>query len=100
MARQPHEYKAVHDAADKIEPRMAAAVVKMADRIADKIDINELAAAISSGSIRKAMKLVNTWGIIEAHEPMAKIVEDTILRGGRIGADVMNRELAEHNFDG
>lgn len=86
MARQPKAYNDIHRAADRIEPRMARAFVRASDRLRDTVTIDELALAIASGSVLRAMRLFPAGVVREKMAPLGTIAKDAMVRGGRIGA--------------
>jgi hypothetical protein len=78
--------KNLHAAADSIEPRMARAFERAAQRLRARVSINDLALAIQSGDVRAAMLLLPASVIVDALTPVGGIVRDAVLRGGRIGS--------------
>ena len=90
MPRQSQEYRAIHSAADKIEPRMARAYVRSTERLREPISIDELAIALSLKNVNAAIKLIPDERVEDVLSPMGTIVQDTTLKGGRIGAEVVN----------
>ena len=87
MPRQPREYKAVHDAADKIEPRLARAVERALAKLRELIPINDLAMRLSARDVRGAMRLLPKEKVEDALKPSATIVKDATMRGVRLGAE-------------
>jgi hypothetical protein len=88
--RQPHEYRDIHAEADKFEPRLARAFERSAERLQSKVSMDTLAAALASGSIRKAMNLFPAEMIEEVMQPSVDILSDAYLRGGRTGGVLLN----------
>ena len=82
----------IHDVADKIEPRMARAYVLSTERLRESISINELALALSMGNVKAAIKIASRE-VESVMLPMGTIVKDTVLRGGKIGANAVNEHL-------
>ena len=90
MPRQPQEYRAIHIVADKIEPRMARAYVRSVEKLQKSISINGLAMAISLRNVKSAIRLIPAERVKDVLSPLATIVKDTTLRGGRVGAEILN----------
>jgi len=91
MPRQPHEYKALHDAADRIEPRLARALERALVKLPESISINELAMKLSAGDVKGAMRLLSKERVKDSLSHSGTIVKDAVMRGGRLGAGEVNR---------
>lgn len=89
LNRQPESYQAVHNVADAIEIRMARAYVKSVERLQESISINELALALSLRNVKAAVKMVSRE-VENVLLPAGTIVKEATIRGGYIGADVVN----------
>jgi hypothetical protein len=92
MPRQPHEYRAVHEAADRIEPRLARAFERAVLKLRGLISINELAMRLAARDVKGAMRLLTKEAVQDALGPSATIVRDAVLKGGRLGAEAVNKE--------
>jgi hypothetical protein len=90
MPRPPAAYQAIHGAADSIEPRLARAFQRSADRMRSRISLAKLEDALASGRVDRVMALVDGAGLDDALAPVAEILRDSFLRGGRLGADKLN----------
>ena len=91
MARRPADYLIVHKAADNIEPRVARAFERSVERMRSTVSINELAMALSAGDVKRAERLLTVQAVEDALSPVGTIVRDAVLRGGRIGAEILNK---------
>ena len=91
MPRPRSDFAAVHGEASRIEPDLARAVQKALARVRDGLSINELAMALAAKDARRALALVPKVTVADALSPAGTIVRDTVLRGGRLGADVVNK---------
>lgn len=91
MPRQPHEYKALHDAADRIEPRLARALERALLKLRESVSINELAMMLAMGDVKGALRLLDKERVKDALSPSGTIVKEAVLKGGRLGADEVNR---------
>ena len=93
MPRSPIEYRAIHKAADFIEPRMAARFERAAAKMRATVSINDLAMRIEAKDIRGAMRLLPKNVVDESLSPVATTVRDAVFKGGRIGAENLERAL-------
>jgi len=91
MPRLPSEYRALHEAADKAESRLARAVLKALERIRGQVSINDLAMALANKDAKRALALLPLATIRDALSLAAPIVRDAVLKGGRLGADQVNK---------
>jgi len=105
MPRLPSEYRALHEAADKAEPRLARAVLKALERIRGQVSINDLAIIIARAQqndllarwrevlkdVDRALALLPLATIRDALSPAGPIVKDALLKGGRLGAEQVNK---------
>lgn len=82
--RQPHEYAAVHKAADYYEPLIRARIVRALKSVRKSVSINDLAMAM--GNAKQAASLLPRKTIENALAPAAKVVHDARMQGGKIGA--------------
>jgi hypothetical protein len=84
--------RALHAAADTIEPRMTRAFERAMVRARDRVSINDLALTLQAQDARGALALIDRAGLADALSPAGTIVRDTVLRGGRIGAAALEVE--------
>ncbi len=95
MARPPRDYKAAHDAADKLEPKLAGAFRRAVPRMRAKVRINELAAAIAAKDVKRALRHAVWMAELEGMDALQKISRDAFMRGGRVGAELVNAALED-----
>ena len=91
MPRPRSDFAAVHGAARGIEPRLARAVQRALVKLREAIPLEALAAAIAAKDGRRALALIPKSTVSDALMPAGAIVRDTVIRGGRVGAEVVNR---------
>lgn len=104
MPRTRADYRRTHRAADRFEPQLAAVFRRGVERIRAQVVINDLALAletarmnflrlrrIKESDIRAALGLLHADQLDEALRPMGAIIRDATLRGGRVGAEILNR---------
>lgn len=95
MPRKASEYARQLAASRKLEPRAALAFRKSVARLQEKIGFVELATAIGTRNVKSALRLVTEEMIDDAMSPIAKVIADAVLEGGRVGAEVINEKIAE-----
>jgi len=78
----------------KIEPRLARALERAIRKIQASVSISELGLAIQSKNVARAMALFPDSAVRDALIPCARIIEDAVVKGGRIAADGMNKKAA------
>lgn len=93
VKKQPQEYQEIHKEADKIELRLARAFEVSVQRLRDKVQIEELMIALSLRDINGALALFPDEMLEENLKPSGTIVRDAVLRGGRVGANIVNNEI-------
>jgi hypothetical protein len=93
MPRQTRDYKTIHAAADKLEPKLAGAFRRAVPRMRAKVRINELAAAIAAKDVKRAMKVLQGVEVAASLEPCGTVSRDAFMRGGRVGAELVNAAL-------
>jgi hypothetical protein len=89
VKRSSDEFKAVYAVADPIEIRVARAYEKSVERLMEQISITELAEALATGDIRRAMRLFSDEKVEGSLEPVGNIISDAVLRGGKVGAEIL-----------
>jgi len=87
MPKTREEEKALLDAADKIEARLARAFVLAMQRLRSRIPLEALARAISGADVRAASTVIDSFDVEDALEPSAEILRDAFLKGGKVGAE-------------
>lgn len=90
--RLPHEFAAIHKAADYYEPLLRARLVRAFKLIRSGVSINAL--AMSMGNVRQAGDLIPRKKIEAAFAPAARVVYDAVGQGGKIGAAKIDRMLS------
>ena len=90
MPRRPIEYRLIEAAADPIERRLARAVERAAQRVREHLVINDIAMALASRDARRAAALLTRRFAEESLGPAATIVRNATIKGGRVGADIVN----------
>jgi len=79
------DYTEVHRIADRLEGEMATAVKKGAAEMAKNVTIDELANAISQGSVRKALALFpSAKETRQIFQPLGDLSRVGFFRGGRL----------------
>lgn len=76
----------------RIEKRVADAQRRALGKLADGISINDLAAAIVNGDLRKAKALLPVRRVRDVQAPAAAIIRDTVLKGGKLAARELSKE--------
>jgi hypothetical protein len=87
VKRQPKNYRAVHEAADKIELRMARSFLRAVGRLRASISISELTVGLGVRDAKLALRVLADDRIKQALAPVGTIARDAVLKGGRIGAE-------------
>jgi hypothetical protein len=90
---RPSSQRAVHAAADAIEPRMARAVARSLAKVREGISINDLAMALASKDARRALALVSATAVRDALAPAGTIARDAVIKGGKLGAEQVRKAL-------
>ncbi len=88
---KPISQQAIHAAAKPFEPRLARAFLKATERMRSMVNIYDLAHALAAKDAKRALAIVRAVGFKEALAPVGSIAKDAFMRGGRVGADVVNR---------
>jgi hypothetical protein len=108
MPRPPSDWKATHQAADKVEPRLAAALRRTVMKLRDGVSITELVprlamaqasfaggGAVDQKAVDAILEQLLPKAVLEdALQPGSQILRETVLRGGRVAAGQVN-EAAE-----
>jgi len=92
IKRNVEEYQEIYAIADPIEIRVARAYERSVQKLIEGISINELGTLLATGNIDKAMRLFTDEKIENSLKPLSFIIEDTLLRGGRIGAKILRQK--------
>ena len=85
------EHYARNRLADKIEKRVERAFLRANERIVARLSIEHLTNLLAAADVRKAQKVLIASQVKEDLEPIGTIVRDTFPRGGRLGAEDVNR---------
>ncbi len=93
MARRDPDLNIINAAADRIEPRVARSVVKAAATLRGRVPVEALTEALEAGDVGEAARLVAAINVEDAYVPMGRIIGDTVIVGGKIGAAEINEEL-------
>ena len=72
------------------ERRLRKAILRGLERTRESVSINDLALALSAGSSRRAARLLPTSVVVDKASPVATILRDAVLRGGRLSARFVN----------
>jgi len=96
VARPPAEYRDIHKAADSIEPRLAAALVRGMERARAGVAVYDVAQALQwggtvTGRADRVLALLTKATLADALSPVATISRDAYLKGGKLGAEALNR---------
>jgi hypothetical protein len=105
MPRPPADWKAIHDAADVFEGRLARAVAKAAGKMRAAASVAGIAGRLEAAQRAKRAgrrvpaaaisaivdRILSEDSARDALAPAAAIAADAVLRGGRIGAEAVNR---------
>lgn len=95
MARKHPDLTAIHRKADKIEPRVARASVKSAATLRARVPVTELTLALAGDNLEAAAQVVLAeLDTLDPYTPVARILEDTVIKGGRLAEDEINEELS------
>jgi hypothetical protein len=84
-----NRYRAIHRAGEAVEPRAVRAFMLALVRLRSRIPVESLATAIKAGDMRAVDEIVTALDIEDAFGPVAEIVSDAVLRGGKIAAEDM-----------
>lgn len=96
MPRRPPEYRNVHAAADKIEPRLARATVKAMDTVRTKVPVRAIAQALEKRDLQTVRRIIEELDIEDALVPSTNILTDAFNKGGKTGAEaVPDREVPD-----
>jgi hypothetical protein len=77
----------MHEAADRIQGRVAAAVVRGFEAARARVDLGALVGALSRRDALMANKIVRRADLEDALAPAGAILHDAMQRGGAIGAE-------------
>jgi len=84
-----NRYRKIHVAGEAIEPRAARAFMRALARIRSRVPVELIATALKSGDMRAVDETITKLDIEDAFEPVAQIISDAVLRGGKIAAEEM-----------
>lgn len=83
----------LRDAGAKLEPALAMAFMRSVERMRTPLQITAIAVALSGKDAKTALRHTGAALVDEAMAPMRTVVQEAVLRGGRIGADMVNEAL-------
>jgi len=72
---------------------MARSVVKAAVSLRSRVPVEALTEALEAGDVAEADRIMASLDIEDAYVPMGRIIGDTVIVGGRIGAAEIAAEL-------
>ena len=72
------------------ERRLQRAMLRGLERARDQLSINDLALALSAKSSRRAARLLPASVVVDRASPVATILRDAVLRGGRLSERFVN----------
>lgn len=81
--------QSLHKAADYFEPLIQVRFRKAMQALRKKVSINAL--AMSMGNVNQAKSVVTRKLIETELQPLRRILHDAFRKGGRVGADVVNK---------
>ena len=87
----PKDLDRLHNIADRIEPRLVRALLRAVRRLQNGIPLEALAERIAAKDVAGAMKLIKDTEMEKALSPSGEIVRETVMRGGRFGAEEVNK---------
>jgi hypothetical protein len=89
MARES-KYRDLHAAADRLEPRLALAFLRAVAAARRSVSINRLAMLLATRDVATAKRILSRAELERAMEPVGTVARDAVLRGGPLGADLLN----------
>jgi hypothetical protein len=81
-------------AARPIERKMARAMLRAVERTREKLLINDLAMAIASRDVKAAMRMFPAALFEEPLGPVGTVARDAVVKGGKVGAEIVNKEAS------
>lgn len=91
----PRSFGRVHEEQVKFELRAERAFLRSVEKVRERLLINDVAMAVSSGSISQASRLLSQEAVEDPLGPLALLIEDAFTKGGRIGAATVKAALKE-----
>ena len=91
VPRQPEEWRHVHAAADRAEPRLARAFQRSVSKMRTLVSTDKIAKAMATGDSKRVLKLFTEKALGDALEPAAAIAGDALSTGGRVGARILSK---------
>lgn len=80
----------IHIAANGIESRLTRAYVRSVEKLREPVSIDELAMKLSARNVKGAIRSVPIERVKDVLTPMANIIQDAVMKGGRLGAKTVN----------
>ena len=92
MSRR-EDQQALADVADQYEPRLEAQFIRAAAKLSAGVQLDALTLALADGAADRAYAAAMTdTRLAEAMAPLETVIrEELIPRGGRLGAQILNR---------
>lgn len=81
--------------ADKVEPRVARAIVRAGIRLRPRIPVNALTEALEAGDFPAAQRLLDGVDVADAYQPAAAIVAETVVKGAKLAVPELNAALED-----
>ncbi len=78
------EDRAIHHAEDKIEPRLAKAIVLSVERLKSQIPFSQIEYALEQNDLRQVNKILSGVDFIDVCLPSAEIIFDSVIKGGKL----------------
>lgn len=78
------EYRKIHTAADKIEPRLARALRVAAERVRSRIPFRQIEEALWRKDVRTVRALLAAVDVRDAYLPSSEIVREAVVTGGKV----------------
>lgn len=87
-----NDHREMTDLADKLEPQFEARILRASERMASSVDLDKLTLAIAKGNVDAAVRAALTdKRLREVMSPVETMIEDNLVRGGKLGARQLNR---------
>ena len=94
MPRQPKEYRRIHQAEDRISPRLARAWVKANQRAATRVRLRLIKRLMRTKASKAALDaFMRELNLDDALTPCEQIDYDAFMVGGKLGAKDIDQEL-------
>ena len=91
MKRPASAYRDTLAAARRIEPEMARRVARGLRKARERVSINALAMALAAENVKAALGMLELQALRDDLAPAGTTARDAVLRGGRLGAETVNK---------